>query len=238
MKSLVSRGLAVLCLLALAPCAQALTITQQWTYGHSIYTSGQSPANIGRMQRYAPFDTTLGQLDSVTISVQTSARVGAIDVNYYNILSNPQAFELTQSVYLTMRFATDDGLSVAQVSDGSSGPKTLVQPTQSISHSADLSVQASATTTDPGFLARFSGYGTYPPAPVPGYVPQHDLFIEQFAGGAYYSWGGVSVQGATTLTITYNYHVPEDGYAGALLAVTAAGLSVIHRRRNRSLPGV
>lgn len=224
--------LAALCLLALAPRAHGLVITQ--TSVQTVSFFAESPnATAGTTLVFDQFNPALGALGRVTIEQSIALTVRAFVSNTY-----PQTIGAESHGYFSAGMHLQNpggifliGLAVVgnNMYPGSpySGPTGLVAPGQTIQLVAHAAWTFSQTFWGAADVAPFAGAGLL------GFI--EGVGIRSQADGA--------ISGNVTLTTTLTYATVPDGGGGA--ALFAAGLALcaiahrVHRRRRvRSLPAL
>jgi uncharacterized protein (TIGR03382 family) len=212
--ALVSMGLAA------AQGVQAQVITQTFT----VPTGTVVPFN--QNFTFNLFDTTLGTLDQVTLSLSTSITA---EVDVFNSLATPQAYtNATASIPVTVT-APD---SVTETATGIAGP---VSGTANPGFNAVTGLPANANTSQ---MIPMGDWGFYE-----GIGPQTGNLNASSTSGTYSGnanpgvfFGGSATAGAT-ITITYLYQpagtIPEPGATTFLAAGVLGSLGMVLRRRRK-----
>lgn len=229
MRFITARGIAALCLLAVLPRlgATVLTVTQAISYNASSYRIGGNIAVYSALWQYQQFDDSLGELESVTLTVTASARVSAFDVNVVGPAITPVPITVTPYVSLSLTGTLSDLFTVPSDFVRSEGVEVYVPPYGSFSHSADLSVGFTKTTSNVSDLARFSGrslalYG----------LPPHVALL-RIEGSGYGHYGSNDLQGVINATLVYNYRVSEHGQTVVLFGGALGLVGLVIRARGR-----
>jgi hypothetical protein len=224
MKFRSSHGLAVFALLALAPLARAVSITQTVTVsgtGFSPFGSGLYSASATAV--FDRFNPANGPLQGVTITTSTTGHASATDLNIFafQIGNNPSlsvqsGYDIAGAPFFSVRSAPTVYVK------GPSDPD-FIPPFSSVSYGFDFAQSTSAlyaSGIDP-----FVGSGSL----------SFSVFTLGRAGS---SSGGSSISQTTTTTLTYIYGVtdgnifgvPEGGKPLPIFACVLAICAVIHRR--------
>jgi drug/metabolite transporter superfamily protein YnfA len=206
------RGLAALCLLCVLPKLGATVLTMTQTANVSNGNSGQRLVGAGATFHFAPFDSALGVLESVTFAATASVTVSAGDVHWYPAENNPPVWiarEFTPYTAMHLDFIPGTNIPQTRVSDYSYGERTLVQPFQSFSHT-HLHV-TTFSQTESAVLASYLD-------------PSLTFLRVNTIGEGYARYGGLSVYGSVQASLTYNYRVPE---AGATIAMLGGALLLL-----------
>jgi hypothetical protein len=218
------RGVALLFILG-ASAASALTVTQTKTHSFSIQRDGGGFVGVSPGPWLnAPFDPTLGELESVTLSIAATAYVSAYDVNFYYPFNQPAPSFMTMRVGLEVRVMSTNTFQTAFDED-TLGQTTLVPANRGVGLGSALSAMASFTTTNPADLARFQNEGTWGNLGGPPHLTNPMVGVT--GTGRY---GTMSASGQSETTLTYTYRI-NDGGTTAFLLLFAVGGCVAARRR-------
>ena len=217
-----ARKLTALACLVLAPCAQALTITQVFSNTTSGTAVGSSVL-LGDVVNYQGFDAaTYGPLQAVSINVALETNVSVREVNGYVV----GVHMYTEAAFISAGIASTDTVLTDAVFTGVlGGDVVLVNPGDEHTFTALVKAALNIQTSDPLDLANFSGAGL------------HTLTIDQFAVQGT-MFGTVTANSTITTTIVYTYgsgpgtgnSVPEAGHSMVLLGAVCGLLGYARRR--------
>lgn len=217
--------------MAIVPClVQASTMSGPFVTTTPIPYTATDWAPSSESLTFPKFDTSLGTLDAVTLtltgSLQTTATV-------YNISSavEPPGMASVGTAGATSDFTVSDGATNLSPGFGVTssfpfGPLAAGGLDLSSSQSSGLMAQTSSspgfTTSDPGVLADFSGSGTIQ-------LPAVTATMKDYNASLTSGTGFVTLQGteaALTGSVTYTYTptVTPEPSTFALLAIGIIGL--------------
>jgi hypothetical protein len=212
--------LTVVAALALSAASHAQVIVQ-------TFTVPQQAVSFNQNITFNKFDTSLGVLNSVTLSLNTSVTA---EIDVFNLSGKAQTFSnATASVPVKITGPDGTNFTVTSVAGPISGSvSSLVGITPFIGNAT----ATGNTTVAPANFGNYSGWGG------------GNLTVT-FAGlgGTYsgkapsYVFFGGSANAGGTLTLTYNYTkiqpIPEPGAATFLAAGVLGSVGMVIRRRRK-----
>ena len=221
------RGGVILSVLALLPKLEAtvLSVTQAISLQALSHKNGGNLTVYSSLWNYLPFDPSLGTLESVTFSMTATARVSAYDANVVGPAITPVPITVTPYVSLGLSATLNDLASIPTDFVRSEGPTVYVPPYGAFSHTAELTVGVTQTTSDAFDLARFSGLGLG----LQG-LPAHTAIL-RIEGGGFAHYGSNTLDGVVDAKLVYNYRVSERGQTVLLFGGCLATLVLVNRRR-------
>lgn len=222
-------GLAALCLFALLPRANALTVTQTHSFGIGLAGSNGGRTPIGGYWQYQAFNPGLGTLQSVTVNWNLSINATLVDINYYGVV--PVPINYRPEIQIVGHAATSDAplSSWVNLFASQSGPLVTLQPGEHVMYSALFTANHTQVFSDQASLAGFSGPGqpfVGPPLPHVAVVNAYFEYTSRY--------GSVGGQGGIDFTLTYTYAVNEQGATALLFAASGLYLAIaqrVHRGR-------
>ncbi len=230
---IVARGLAAFALMcAVSPRSSALVITQSSSFAINGRGDGGHDWSSANTWSYLGFNSTVGVLQSVTLSAVATAHVSAFEHNAFSWAPLIDSYSYLPGVHMNLNAATFDGLAAQPggYAASATGSVVVLSSNQTNSFAADLTASGQVSTTNAGLLASFAGQG------------QHMAFTTLHFGGNNY-YGGTSVTGNVTVTLSYDYaapviaaaNTPDSGSALMLFGGVGGLLGLIHRRRSARL---
>jgi hypothetical protein len=209
-----TRGMAVLALLCLAPCARAVTVTETFSsttpYPNFISTGGGSVL-IPAYEGAAPLTGVLISVDLLVSGV----------VSHYNIYEEPSAFGKGANLEGYGLLFSAPGVTVGEqprfgASTGDRGSIVLGPTNRSDLYTFDLQSSFLLTVSDPMELQLLAS----------SIAPRFSILASVEHGG----YGGAIFE-ATARVTTY-YNVPDAGWTIYLAAIALAGMCFIHHGRS------
>jgi hypothetical protein len=218
--SQISRGLAVLALIALAPCAKALeiTLTAPVTTQERSYFGNPFPTTNGFTWNVPQFNPAMGELLSVSVGMYVSGTVSVVEINAWS--QTPVVY--TPRVYLTALIEVTGLPDTFGIGAMATGSPQILNPNQaSQGFAATLTDGTSRYVTSPSLLSIFEGEGTIP------------VYLSGAYSGAQ-SYGNVSSLLTIQGHVTYNYRaVPSGGNTLAMSVLAFGTMVLVHRRRQQ-----
>ena len=213
------RSSAVLAMLCLLPRVSALSINQTATFNLHGSTHSNLPAALVASWHFDPFNVPGAKLDSVTFAGIVSVKATVTEVNPFQFPIGDGSFVDLNSY---LRISPSDVILLAHTTSpfgqGEIIPATWPPSSHTVSKTVTNSF--SENLADPIWLNFFAD-GTKP-------LTQDTAFY------GWTSWSSASATGASDLSLTFNYTVPEGGGTVVLLAGTIGVVAGLRRRLNRS----
>jgi PEP-CTERM motif len=221
--SILTLGLAALAF-AQPASAGLVTDTQTLLIGSeaSPLSTLSTPSTV--TLNFNQFDTTLGTLMSVTISLSDSSTVVSQAQNGTSSQGNFTNFENTGTLTVTGPDSTTTSTSLS-TTPGSG----MVSPGSTITVATAVSNFLSSGPTAVTTLTAYEGVG----AGTFNVIAGASNSFSGSGGGIVFSGGNTSVYGSVTITYTYSSAVPEPA-SMAMVAIGLGGVFVVRRFRRRS----